>query len=415
MTTPAPAPAPALSQPTRVLARTFATRLHEVKQGFVGRDEAVDLVALAVLCREHVLLVGPPGTAKTSLLERFRRILDARYFSYLLSRFTEPAELFGPVDIRRFQTEGVYEVNTAGMLPEADIAFLDEVFQGSSAILNTLLTLINERTFHNGARTVDVNLITLLGSSNDIPDDPVLAAFGDRFLLRCRLDYVPDDDIEDVLALGWRGEQELINLAEPARAHGPSGEQDDDPAARTRVGFSLADLTALRRAVAGIDLSAVRGPFARIVRSLRAEGVAFSDRRAVKAQKTFAASALLAGRAVAELADLAPLVHLWTNPRDEQTMRRVAADAGVPVDQPGHTVRSVGELRLDLTELVGQRARVARAEEFRELLRRGHRLALELRRDHPDARDLLADVQRQQRETIIVYRERFTEEELIDV
>ncbi|WP_322770293.1 AAA family ATPase, partial [Frankia sp. Cr1] len=168
---------PVLDQPTRVLARTFATRLHDVKQSFVGRDEAVDLVALAVLCREHVLLVGPPGTAKTSLLERFRRMLDARYFSYLLTRFTEPAELYGPVDIRRFQTEGVYQVNTAGMLPEADIAFLDEVFQGSSAILNTLLTLINERTFHNGAQAVPANLITLLGSSNDIPDDPVLAAF----------------------------------------------------------------------------------------------------------------------------------------------------------------------------------------------------------------------------------------------
>ncbi len=159
----------------------------------------------------------------------------------------------------------------------------------------------------------------------------------------------------------------------------------------------------------------MRGSFARIVRSLRAEGVAFSDRRAVKAQKTFAASALLAGRAAAELADLAPLVHLWTNPRDEQTMRRIAADAGVPVDQPGHTVRSLGELRIDLTELVGQRERVAGAEEFKELLRRGQRLALELRREHPDARDLLAGVQQHQRETLTIFRERFAEEGLVDV
>ncbi|KLL11164.1 AAA family ATPase [Protofrankia coriariae] len=397
---------PALDQPTRVLARTFATRLRDVRQDFVDRDEAVDLLALAVLCREHVLLVGPPGTAKSSLLERFRRTLDACCFSYLLTRFTEPAELFGPIDIRRLQTEGVYQVNTAGMLPEADIALLDEVFQGSSAILNTLLTLINERTFHNGTRMVDTSLITLLGASNDIPDDPVLAAFSDRFLLRCRLDYVPDDDIEDVLTLGWRGEQELINPA-AAGAGGPAG--------RTRVGFGLADLGRLQRAVADIDLTAVRGPFARIVRSLRAEGVVFSDRRAVKAQKTFAARALLAGRAAAELADLAPLVHLWTNPRDEQTIRRIVADAGVPVDRPGRTVRSFGELRIDLAELAGQRARVAGAEEFRELLRRGQRLVLELRRDHPDARDLLADVQRHQRETIAIYRERFAEEELVDV
>uniref|UniRef100_UPI0020255D4D AAA family ATPase n=1 Tax=Frankia sp. CiP1_Cm_nod1 TaxID=2897160 RepID=UPI0020255D4D len=327
----------------------------------------------------------------------------------LLTRFTEPAELFGPIDIRRLQTEGVYQVNTAGMLPEADIAFLDEVFQGSSAILNTLLTLINERTFHNGTQAVGANLITLLGASNDIPDDPVLAAFSDRFLLRCRLDYVPDDDIEDVLTLGWRGEQELINAVADGAAAA------DGPAGRTRAGFGLADLGRLQRAVADIDLTAVRGPFARIVRSLRAEGVVFSDRRAVKAQKTFAARALLAGRAAAELADLAPLVHLWTDPRDEQTIRRIVADAGVPVDQPGRTVRSLGELRIDLAELAGRREEASRAEEFRELLRRGQRLVLELRRDHPDARDLLTDVQRHQRETITIYRERFAEEELVDV
>ncbi|WP_322763364.1 effector-associated domain EAD1-containing protein [Frankia sp. Cr2] len=92
-----------------------------------------------------------------------------------------------------------------------------------------------------------------------------------------------------------------------------------------------------------------------------------------------------------------------------------AGEPDVPVDQPGHTVRSVGELRIDLTELVGQRDRVAGAEEFKELLRRGQRLALELRREHPDARDLLAGVQQHQRETLTIFRERFAEEGLVDV
>src|SRR5262249_18951583 len=153
---------------------------------------------------EHVLLIGPPGTAKSSLLDRFRRLLDAEYFTYLLTRFTEPSELFGPLDLRLFQNEGVYRVNTAGMLPEAQIVFLDEIFQGSSAILNSLLTIVNERHFHNGSEVVDAALVSLFGSSNDIPDDPMLAAFSDRFLLRCRLDYVHEDLIEDVLDKGWQ-------------------------------------------------------------------------------------------------------------------------------------------------------------------------------------------------------------------
>lgn len=393
--------APVLDQRTRRLAATFASRLKDVKQGFIGRDEAVDLVALAALCREHVLLVGPPGTAKTSLLEKFRLLLDARYFSYLLTRFTEPAELFGPVDIQKFQ-QGIYHVNTEGMLPDADIAFLDEVFQGSSAILNTLLTLVNERRFHNGARTVDANLMTLLGSSNDIPDDPVLAAFSDRFLLRCRLDYVAEDDIDDLLSLGWEGERGLIHAAAPAV-----------PVPAT-AGFPLRDLIALQEAVPTVDLTEVRGALARIVRSLRAEGVVFSDRRAVKAQKAVAATALLAGRAAAEPADLAALVYLWSHPRDEPSLRRIVADHGVPVERTGRP-RDPTELRLDLHELVGLRDRVSSAEEFRELLRRGQRLALEARRDHPGAGDLLGETQRAQRETIITFRERFGAEGMVDV
>ena len=94
--------------------------------------------SLAALCREHLLLIGPPGTAKTGLIERFCRTVGARPFSYLLTRFTEPSEIFGPLDVELFQA-GSYQIKTEDMLPHAEIVFLDEVFQGSSAILNTLL------------------------------------------------------------------------------------------------------------------------------------------------------------------------------------------------------------------------------------------------------------------------------------
>ncbi|MFI0980883.1 AAA family ATPase [Streptomyces sp. NPDC021093] len=396
---------------TRRLARTFATRLEEVKQDFVERDEVVDLLALATLCREHVLLIGPPGTAKTRLIERYCRILDTSPFTYLLTRFTEPAELFGPIDLRKFQNDSVYEVNTTGMLPEARIAFLDEVFQGSSAILNTLLTLVNERNFFTGSKTIHGRLITLLGSSNEIPDDPVLAAFSDRFLFRCRLDYVADDEIEEVLGLGWQAEQLQIR-GEQDRAEGfpDGGPVKVAGTERSRVAFPLTDLAVLQQALADIDLTAVREPYARIVRALRAEGIAFSDRRAVKAQKVFAASALLAGRLRAEASDLAVLARLWTDPRDEQSLRRIVADHGVPVDTPGRVLRDPYDLRIDLREYRNRLALLRTSDEIRDVLRLLGRLAAEARRDHPAEQQLLKETTQIQREALTKLREDFPEE-----
>lgn len=400
-----------LDQRTRLTARTFATRLAEVKNTLAGRDEAVDLVALALLCREHVLLVGPPGTAKTLLLDRVSALLRARYFSYLLTRFTEPAELFGPVDPRTFQQEGVFRLNTADMLPEAHLAFLDEIFQGSSAILNALLMLINERRYHDGARTAPARLITLLGSSNDVPDDPLLEAFSDRFLLRCRLDYVEDEAIEDVLRLGWDTESGVMRTSPDAEV---GAEANPDPAAVSAAGFALADLIALQRTLADIDVSPIRPLFSRILRAFRAEGVVFSDRRAVKAQKVFAANALLAGRRNAEIADIAPLVYLWTRKDDEATVRRIVADHEVPVADRSHVMRDPTEITYDLGQLRRQQQSVDSREEFRESLRRLQRLLTEVRRDHPDNRQLLAGVEQQRDEVLRTYRERFAQEGFLD-
>ncbi len=154
------------------------------------------LLQLAVVSREHALLLGPTGTAKSELISALARHVEARHFSYLLTRFTEPSEIFGTLDFERFR-QGTYHVRTEGMLPTADIVFLDEVFQGSSAILNTLLTLLNERRYHNGARPENVPLISMLGATNELPDDPGLTAFSDRFLIRLQ--------VEPVGAPTWRG------------------------------------------------------------------------------------------------------------------------------------------------------------------------------------------------------------------
>src|SRR5438552_292343 len=159
-----------MSEPTSL---SLAARLQQAEQAmaeqFIDKQEIIRLLLVAAVAGEHLLLVGPPGTAKSALVRMFARLVDARYFEYLLTRFTEPNELFGPVDIRAFR-EGTYTRRTEQMLPEAEIVFLDEIFKSNSAILNSLLTLLAERRYNNGSRILDAPLISMLGASNEVPN-----------------------------------------------------------------------------------------------------------------------------------------------------------------------------------------------------------------------------------------------------
>src|SRR5512133_2080100 len=176
--------------------------LKDAGRGLVEREALVELVALAAVAGEHLLVIGPPGTAKSEAVRRVARALGGEVFEYLLGRFTEPSEIFGPIDLRKLK-EGVVETQTSGMLPEAEIAFLDEIFLGSTAILNTLLGLLNERVFRRGHTRMKVPLRVCVGASNALPDDEALAAFADRFLLRAFLDPIPDPRLEELLEGGW--------------------------------------------------------------------------------------------------------------------------------------------------------------------------------------------------------------------
>ena len=157
--------------------------------GLVERKHLLELLVLGLMTDEHLLLVGPPGTAKSLAVKRAASSIDAKYFEYLIGRFSEPNELFGSLDLVALK-EGIVEPVTTNMLPEAEIAFLDEIFLGSTAILNTLLGILNERTYKRGAVQKKVPLRTCVGASNQLPDDPMLAAFADRFLFTVFLDPV---------------------------------------------------------------------------------------------------------------------------------------------------------------------------------------------------------------------------------
>src|SRR3954471_15886265 len=186
------------------LGRRLAVEVLEpMKRTFVGKDEIIDLMGVSLVAGENLFLLGPPGTAKSALVFELGRRLKGETFEYLLTRFTEPNEIFGPFDIRRLR-EGDLITNTEGMLPEASLVFLDELLNANSAILNSLLGALNERVFRRGRETRRLPMLMAVGASNRLPGEGALNALFDRFLMRVPCDNVPTARLGDVLDAGWR-------------------------------------------------------------------------------------------------------------------------------------------------------------------------------------------------------------------
>lgn len=176
--------------------------IEHLNQGLVGRDATIKAALLCALAGENIVLIGPPGTGKSMLARRIAQAFEDgdSYFEYLLTKFSTPEELFGPLSIKKLK-EDQFERNTTSYLPSVQFAFLDEVFKASSSILNALLTIMNERIYHNGAQRQHVSLRSLIAASNEMPaSQDELGALYDRFLMRCFVDYVSENKLHLLLA-----------------------------------------------------------------------------------------------------------------------------------------------------------------------------------------------------------------------
>lgn len=298
---------------------------------FVGRDEEAKVVTLALMTKEHAILIGEPGTAKSALIRRASALLNAKYFSYLLTKFTEPDEIFGPVDIKIFIEEKRFKRVIARTLLDAEIAFLDEIFKASSSILNSILSIINERIYYEAGTAIRVPLWSLFAASNEVPDDPELAAIYDRMLLRHNVKPVTDDLWKDLLNQEWENEKigDIVNV-EPI--------------------LSMADLEEIRGEVFNVDLEGVKPKLIKLFAILESKGIHLTDRRKGKTLKVIAANSILNRRTKAQEEDL--LVLKYTAPKDIDEFEKVNIILHEELKTPYMYLRELEDIERNVKELM---------------------------------------------------------------
>ncbi len=272
---------------------------------FPERKDVIDGSLAAILAGEHVLLLGPPGTAKSALVRAIAQAFSGSYVERLLTKFSTPEELFGSISLKALEEDRFVRVTT-GKLPEAEFAFVDEIFKANSAILNSLLSVVNERIFHNDTTPVLCPLVSMFGASNELPEGKELSALFDRFLLRFDVGYL----------LVARNLRTVLMAPEPT--------------ASANLGMDV--LRAGQAAVAAVKVTdATVDALLAIRDACRAEGIVASDRRWKKSLKLVRAVAWLAGEKQTCPEDLAILVDsLWQDPKDRPKVARIVGNLADP-------------------------------------------------------------------------------------
>jgi len=282
--------------------------IEALSKNLVERDDVMKLSLLSMIAKENLILIGPPGTAKSEISRRLSHVIkDTNYYEYLLTKFTTPEEVFGPLSISELK-KGLFKRNIEGYVPTSNIVFLDEIFKANSAILNSLLTIINEKSFHNGNQKVKVPLISLIGASNELPiGNSELEALYDRFLVRKYVDYVSDENIDALFHLST----ETFELDDDLKM--TIKELNDISLLASKVEIPLEIIDTIKNI--RLDLK----------KKFQDNNIEFlSDRRLVRVLKLLKVSAFTNGRKSVDDSDLFLLNHcLWNSPENKDKISKL--------------------------------------------------------------------------------------------
>lgn len=299
----------------------FKQLLGEMNRGIYEKETEISLSLLAALAGESIILLGPPGVAKSMVARQLKTAFrDAQSFEYLMSRFSTPDEIFGPVSIQKLKTSDTYERAVEGYLPTADVVFLDEIWKAGPAIQNTLLTVINEKIFRNGNREMHLPLKLLVAASNELPaKGEGLEALWDRFVIRIEsrpikleknframlleshADFADNADFSDLKITA----EEYAEWAEKICKIGVKGEVLDA-------------ISAIRKSLRAVNVD----------EAAERRNIYVSDRRWKNTVRLLRTSAFMQDREEVDICDLLPIYHcLWQEPEERDAIRNIVIRA----------------------------------------------------------------------------------------
>ena len=307
----------------------FKQLLGEMNRGIYEKETEISLSLLAALAGESIILLGPPGVAKSMVARQLKTAFkDARSFEYLMSRFSTPDEIFGPVSIQKLKTSDTYERAVEGYLPTADVVFLDEIWKAGPAIQNTLLTVINEKIFRNGNREMHLPLKLLVAASNELPaKGEGLEALWDRFVIRIESRPIKleknframllEVKSEEQRAFEVKSEERRVNNSNAitAEEYAEWTERIDKIGVKIEV---LDAISAIRKSLRAVNVD----------EAAERRNIYVSDRRWKNIVRLLRTSAFMQDREEVDICDLLPIYHcLWQEPEERDAIRNIVIRA----------------------------------------------------------------------------------------
>lgn len=329
----------------------------ELNEIFIEREKIIHLMLITMVSNANMLMIGPPGTGKSKLVEELcSRITNSSYFQWLLNKTTDPSELFGSYSIKGMENDEFKRITT-GKLSESTIAFLDEIWKSNSPTLNMLLPIMNERIFYNNGKKERIPLISLYGASNELPDDETLDALYDRFLIRVNTEYISDINNKKTMYRNYIRERSNIIINKP------------------KTTITIDEIKIIRDKATKVDISnEIITCYAKLMNTLKNElKIVISDRRQNECLKILQANAVLNNRNQVIIDDLRELTNsLWIkNINDVIDIETVIEDIINPYDKRFRTmIRDYAKIKGEIDEINDTQEKTKKIIESRAILNR---------------------------------------------